>query len=217
MPEEQTFSRGEGVGKLEARKAELDVTLKEIFDRQDVTPVAELTGPLGPLGESWWNIWARGPSQALGLEPGRVIEVGEDAYIEWVVRLNSNYPPGKGQSACDVLTSHNDKIEIFFFTSNMQTMQPVPALSTRICIPTTPGQCYYSDIWKITPPEEGCLYETNICARICNCSNKPLPQFSGFVTWVKNWDWEWLFRYVPWTFDHPIRFMVASKSDCACP
>lgn len=216
MPEEQTFSRGEGIDKLEARKAELDATLKEIFDRQDATPAAELTGPMGPLGEGWWNIYASGPRQAPGLEPARVIEVGEKAYIEWVVRLNTIYPPGPGQNACDIITSHNDKIEIFFLTSNMQTMQPVPALSKCFYIPTTPGQCFYTGIFEFTPQEPGCLYEMNICARICNCSNKPLPQFSGFVTWVRNWDWEWLFRYVPWTFDHPIRFMVASKSDCGC-
>lgn len=218
MPEDQTFPRGEGGEEEEAKKAdearlaELDEEVKGIFEQEEAG--LELAGP-----QDWWNIWARGPMQRRGLQPNRVIEVGEEAWIEWVVRLNRRYPINAPmQNACDIITYHGDKLEIFFFTSNTQTMQPVPALSQRFCIVTQRGKCYYRGIWRFRPEEPACIYETNICARICNCNTEPLPQYSGFVTWVRDWDRDWLFKYEPWTFDHPIRYMVADKSKCGpCP
>jgi hypothetical protein len=220
MSEEQTFSRGEAVSSAETRKAELDRKLEEIFQQRKAEAkgktVQELAGPqLVPI--SYWDVYMRGPSQAPGYEPGRVIEVGEEATIEYVIALNPVFPfPYPGQNACDILTSHGDKVELFFFTSNTQTMEPVPALNYHVCIPTTPGQCWYTGVWTFRPPTAACLYEVNCCCRICNCSNRALPQYSGFVRWVENFDYEWLFR-VPWTFDHPIRYMVSDPSiPCEC-
>ena len=96
-------------------------------------------------------------------------------------------------------------------------MQPANDLYHHECIWLTPGQCEYRLTWTFTPQVAACLYEMNICARVCNCSNQAIPQFSGFVWWVQNLDYDWMFEYREWTFDHPIRFMVSDpKFPCDC-
>ena len=122
-------------------------------------------------------------------------------------------------NACDIITGFGAKIELDIFTSNMQTMQAVPTLSTYRCIQTSYRQCYYRQYWHFKPTDPACLYETNICARICNCTNQRIgvPQYSGFVRWVQNLDYDMLFPPVPLTFDHPIRFAVVDfKQKCPC-
>lgn len=202
--------------KQASMKANLDAKMEEIFARRKATPVEELAGP-----QYFWDLYAVGPYQAFGLEPGRVIEVGEWATIAVYVFLNPLVPsPYPGQNACDIITGFGAKVELNFFTSNMQTMTAVPGLNFHCCIPTTLNQCWYSCYWTFRPTVAACLYETNICARICNCANYQLgvPQYSGFVRWVENLDYDLLFGAYPYTFDHPIRFMVSDFSrPCDCP
>ncbi len=200
--------------KFEEMKAILDDKLKALVDQHKATPVEELAGP-----QNFWDLYAIGPYQDFSVFPSRVIELGETATVLIVAYLNPFVPsPFPGQNACDIITGFGAKIELNIFTSNMQTMTPAAGLSESVCIPTMIGQCWYTYYWTFKPTAPACLYETNICARICNCSNYPIgvPQYSGFVRWVRNLDYDLLFGAPPLTFDHPIRFMVSDyKQKCA--
>jgi len=210
MPEDMVVDRGKGEEKGAALKAHLDAKMAAIIQRRRQAPVAELAGP-----QDYWDIYATGPYQDPSLMPGRLIQVGEPATIAVHIYLNPTFPPPPAIDACTDLTQHNDKIELHFFTSNMQTMQPVPELSNIVCIQTTPGECWYNYEWTFTPTTAACLYEMNICARVCNCNNQALPQFSAFVRWVEDLDYDYLFGGQGWSFDRPIRFMVSDPKQ-AC-
>ncbi len=135
------------------------------------------------LGPFEWEVYARGPYQAPVFKPGRIIGVNQKAYIDVVVWMNeSMFSTVKGFEA-DVLLN--------FWTSNTQTMLPVPRLSTQVCIEPTPapnGGMFSTYIWEFTPAEAACLLETNICARLCNCEGRTVPGYAGFVRWVKDFD-----------------------------
>lgn len=211
MAEEPVFKRGDNGAATEELKKALDRRLEGFFAQAGEVS-KQLAGP--PM---FWDVVAVGPFQSPGLEPGRVIEVGQPATILTYVYLNPSVPnPAPGQNACDIITGFGAKIELNYFTSNTQTMTAVPALSRTVCIPTTPGQCWYTDYWTFVPQEAACLYETNICVRICNCSNFYVRQYSGFARWVQNLDYDLIFGGVSWQFDHPIRFMV-SDYNIKCP
>jgi hypothetical protein len=85
----------------------------------------------------------------------------------------------------------------------------------------TPGQSVYWDYFTFSPTEAACLYEMNICARICNCNDVTVPGFGAFVRHVFDFDPEHLGLLrspTPgWTFDRPIRFMVADPTAPCCP
>jgi hypothetical protein len=108
------------------------------------------------------------------------------------------------------------KIQLNYHTSNTQTMTAT-SLTRSVCIPAVTGQRVYVDVWKFEPTEAACLYETNICARICNCNNKTVPGYAAFVRHVYDFDPDhW--RPAGWLFDHPVRFMVADPEvECDCP
>ena len=162
----------------------------------------------------YWDVIARGPFQQPALAPGRIIQVGEEAAIRVMVILNPNFPAG--QSACDTITGFGAFIELNMFTANMQTMTPEPSLTESVCIPTTLNQCRYRHTFRIRPQIAACLYETNICARICNCNHQYVPQYSAFVRWVRNLDFDLIFGAPRRTFDHPIRYMVADLKGKCC-
>jgi hypothetical protein len=176
-----------------------------------------------------WEVFAWGPWQYPFdpyFNPGRIIFTGEVAYIAVAVWMNPYM--------CPDIVNHHDKIELSFWTSNTQTMQPVnvPGLSGTICIPTHHNKCWYVRYMRFRPTEEACLYETNICARICNCKGHTLPRYAGFVRHVYDYDPEKLWPAYPvgppgpaappsptpgWGFDRPIRFMVADPHRRCCP
>ena len=160
-----------------------------------------------------WEIFARGPYQAPAYSPGRIIAVNQTAYIDVVVWMNPEPVKDVKDFGADVLLS--------FWTSNTQTMQPVPAgLTAQVCVEPTPapfGGMYSTYIWEFTPTEAACLLETNICARLCNCDDDTVPGYAGFVRWVEDFDSELLFPNGP-VFDHPIRYMVYDPTEkCYCP
>jgi hypothetical protein len=212
MPEEDVvFERGEGEEPGKDQQAQLDAQLEGLFEKARAAP--EAAGP-----PRFWDVFAVGPYQVPALQPSRVIDVGEQATILTVVYLNPNYPStDPGQNACDIITGFGAKIELSYVTSNMQTMQTVPALSDSYCIETTPGQCWYRHYWTFTPRESACLYSTNICVRICNCGGYYVRQYSGFARWIRNLDFEMIFGATGWQFDHPIRYMVSDYKDRCCP
>lgn len=193
----------------------------------------ELTEAPEDLGPEDWEIFAFGPYQTPeDLMPGRIIKEGEKAYIAIVVWMN--------ESMCRVVTTHGDKIELNIFTSDTQRMQSVEVLNHYCCIQTVLNHCWYVYVWELTPPREACIYETNICARLCNCSNVPLSDYAGFVRHVFNFDPESLWPPPPaevlpddfplddwprrprrrgrgWEFDRPIRYMVYDPDTvCEC-
>lgn len=221
MPEEIVFERGEGDEPGNDQQAQLGAQLESLFERVSASPkvegamaAPELAGPV-----RFWDVFAIGPYQNPALQPSRVIEVGESATILTVVYLNPFFPSSApGQNACDIITGFGAKIELNYITSNMQTMTPVPALSYSYCIPTTPGQCWYYHYWTFSPQEKACIYQTNICCRICNCNNYYVRQYSGFARWIADLDYDLIFGSPGLTFDQPIRFMVSDyKERCNCP
>jgi hypothetical protein len=189
---------------LEARHGQLAAKLESLTQRRAQASL-ELAGP-----QNFWDIFAVGPYQDPALQPSRVIEVNEQATIRTYVYLNPFFPlPYPGQNACDIITGFGASIELNYITSNLQTMQPVPELSYSYCIPTTPGQCWYWHDWVFTPQRSACIYETNICCRICNCNNRYIQQYSGFARWIQDLDYDLVFGSPGLTFDQPIRFMVS--------
>jgi hypothetical protein len=205
-----TVSRGEGNDPGEDFEAKLGHHIEELVAKAAAAPAERLAGPQG-----WWDVVALGPYQAPALAPHRVLEVGQAATIWSVVWLNPNFPPGP-QNACTLITGFGGKIEISYTTSRTDTMEPVPALSGRVCIPTVPGQCLYWVPWTFTPQESACLYMTNVCVRICNCSNTYVREFSGFARWIANPDADLIFGAPAWQFDVPIRYMVSDIRDKCC-
>lgn len=225
MPNEKDYQRSESDPRL-SLKARLEKRFADSLKRK---PALELAQAPPDLGD--WEIFAMGPWQdPTDLMPGRIIIKGEKAYIFTVVWLND--------LMCRNITDLGAKIELRYFTSNTQTMEAVPELNFSCCIETKLDQCWYGHLWEFEPLEAACIYETNICARICNCNNIPGRQYAGFVRHVYDFDPELLWPPPPptlypppvgtppfpdppgfpppnpsvppsWGFDRPIRYMVA--------
>jgi hypothetical protein len=179
-----------------------------------------------------WEIFALGPWQTPDdLQPGRIIRVNETAYLAIVVWMNPEM--------CRNITQHGDKIELNIFTSDTQRMEAVDELHHYCCILTEKDHCWYVYVWEFTPTEDACLYETNICARICTCSDVVLEDYAGFVRHVYDFDAESLWPEIPasvlppelpgggwpdiptappsWGFDRPVRYMVYDpERACEC-
>jgi hypothetical protein len=218
---EATFSRGESsTGKLDLRGV-VEQKMQRIMD--EARP--ELAEP-----RFWWEVFAIGPFQAGALDvppadlvdqpllPHRIIQVGESATIFTVVLLNPIFPD-PSLSACDIITGFDARIELNYFTANTQTMQPVTALSASKCLRTVRNVCFYVDEFTFTPRDPACLYETNICARLCNCERLPIQPFGAFVRWIADLDADLIFGSPGLEFNNPVRYMVTDlTSECQnCP
>lgn len=208
--EERTMSRGEA---NEGREALQDALVARFTAALEGTESLELAQ--ARMGFGQWNVYAFGPWQPPRQQPSRIIEVGDWALIHTVVVMDN--------VMCPNVTGFGAKIQLKYFTSNMQTMSAVPDLTRNRCIQTNYMQCYYHDFWWFRPTQAACLYETNICARICRCDGTGVPEYGGFVRWVYDYDPEIL---VPGPdvpagalrrFDHPIRFAVFDPRDPCCP
>ncbi len=219
MSDDIVVERGEGGITGEDLQALVEARMQGIMDEGATAPREELAEPL-----YWWEVFAIGPFQtgagvvAPGLAdlvdqpllPHRIIQPGETASIFTVVFLNPVFPD-PSLSACDIITAFNAKIELNYFTSNLQTMTAVPDLSASRCIRTDRNVCWYVDRFDFTPRDPACLYETNICARIVNCDDLPtgVQPFAAFVRWVVDLDFDLFFGSEGLEFDRPIRFMVS--------
>lgn len=188
----------------------IDAAIEEANNAQ-----AELS-QVPPPGPHDWEVLAWGPWQSPNsyADPGGIIFLGERAYIWTAVFMTAAMARDVGGFA--------GQVQLSYHTSNTQRMVPVPTLSRTVCLKVNPGQRYYLDVWEFEPSEAACLYETNICARICNCEKKTVPGYAAFVRHVFDYDPEHL-GLLPsptpgWQFDHPIRYMVADpNTDCGCP
>jgi hypothetical protein len=221
MAEELTVSRGDDDPR-EALRAGSEARLEAALDQVDTEMELQL-GQAPPFQGSW-NIWAFGPWQWYNQQPSRIIMVNEWALLHTVVWMD---PVIMGPN----IVAHGDKIELEYFTGNMQTMTPAGApLNHHVCIDTQatpiirPSGYYFQHRWWFRPSEAACLYQMNICARICNCRNQPVREYAAFVRYVWDYDAEEILplvrpaesRPAGWSFDHPIRFAVFDKSECDC-
>ena len=211
-----TSSKAEQVGKR--AKARLEAMLQEPREESTETP-------WWASGDAW-EIYAMGPEQNYNFTsgspqpPGRIVFLGETAYVTTVLWLNPNMAAHlAGMGACVNLSYH---------TANTQTMTPVPAMDYTCSIdaatPTYADPDYgsfYITVWEFTPTETGCLFETNICGTVCNCKGNVAPGYAGFVRWVYDFDYDVFFGSQWSEFNNPIRYLVADKdatcnSDNAC-
>lgn len=206
---EVNVSRAEAADPRETLKSHVEAKFAEALEtaRQELTQ----TGIGNPA--NLWEVYAWGPWQDPSQAPGRIIMVGETAYIAVAVWMND--------AMCADVLGFGAKFELSFFTSNTQTMEPVPTLNHSCCIFPVAGQCFYVTVWALEPPEEACLLETNICVRLCTCNNRLVPDYAGFVRWVYDFEPDNLFPPYPfppgWQFDRPIRYMVADRDrPCGC-
>jgi hypothetical protein len=203
---ELTVSRGEAQDPAATLKAQVEAQFAAALEKKIA---AELTET--PAGLPFqWEVYAFGPWQNPAQQPGRIIALGQTAYIATVVWMNP--------LMCASVAGFGADIFLSYWTSNTQTMMPVAAMDHYSCIPVTAaGGCFYVDIWAFQPTEAACLLETNICARLCNCEQQVVPGYAGFVRWVQDFDPETLWPAGP-HFDHPIRYLVYNdKEKCPCP
>ena len=200
----------EGDSLHEFLKAQVEAKIAASLEQATV----ELTQAPLPTGTKLWEIYAWGPWQSPlppDLDPGRIIFLGEKAYIAVAVWMNT--------AMCTELADFKAKIELNFFTSNTQTMRPVPAMDHSCCIFVKRDRCFYVTIYEFEPTEAACVLETNICARVCTCDNTAVRGYAGFVRHVYDFDPSKLFASPSpgWGFDRPIRYMVADPAyTCDC-
>jgi hypothetical protein len=200
-------------------KAHLEKQLQAAYEKALTTPRAQLAEPL-----FWWEIYSIGPIQ-LGAQlvppatfldspllPGKVIRNGESAFIATVIILNPfPLPQDPLIIPCDFLSVFSLPFEVDYHTCNLTTCEPADAnLNVKNTGNLVPGQCFYVDVLEFTADEAGCLFETNICARILGCDGKTpnASPFAGFARTTINIDPELFFPTPLLEFDNPIRFMV---------
>jgi hypothetical protein len=215
MSDDNQYER-EGDDPRATLKANVEARIKSMMDQADLE-LGEAPPP------SVWEVYALGPFQTYSfpagpLPPGRIIELGETAYLITVVFLNTFMDTE--------LTDFGAKVQLNYFTSNMQAMQPVSAMDYSCCL--DPGEVtgivtnigtFYVTVWEFEPTEAACILETNICARICNCENEVVRARAAFVRWIANLDFDLFFPPVFYQFDHPVRYLVYDNDDdtnCDC-
>ena len=208
-------------------KAMIEARLQATLDELLAAPVEQIAEPL-----NWWDLFGAGPYQPgarltpplnpAPLLPHQVIRVGEQAFIATVIWLNPlSLPNAPGVIPCEILAGFCLPYTVEYHTCNVTECKPGPAnLNVKHEGHLTPGRCFYVDVLEFVAEQEGCVFETNICARIlcCDYENEPLkrqPPFAGFATWTYDFDQDFLANLLNLSpsgpgFYHknPIRFMV---------
>ncbi len=200
-------------------KAQLEKQLQAAYEEALTKPRAQLAEPL-----FWWEIYSIGPIQVGAqlvppatfldspLLPGKVIRNGESAFIATVIVLNPfPLPQDPLIIPRDFLSVFSLPFEVDYHTCNLTTCEPAGAnLNVKNTGALVPGQTFYVDVMEFTADEAGCLFETNICARILGCDGKTpnASPFAGFARTTINIDPELFFPTPVLEFDNPIRFMV---------
>jgi len=200
-------------------EAQLHVALEEARKRKR----PEIAEPL-----YWWEIYAfiiQPGAQLIPpasffdgpLLPNKVIRKGEKAYIVTVIILNPfGLPQDPNIVPCDFLSIWRLPYTVEYHTCNLTECEKGPAnQNAKHTGYLVPGQCYYVDVLEFTAQEEGCIFETNICARILSCQDvgnpnhlQPTPPFAGFARTTINLDPELFFPSPFLEFDNPLRYMV---------
>ena len=196
-------------------KAKAEAELQAALDAARAMPRDQLAEPL-----YWWEIYALGPVQFgplvppgtfldRDLQPGRIIRLGESAFLVSVLLLNPfPLPQDPGIIPCDFLTPFQLPYRIEYHTINVDNLTSLGTVVHEGYL--YPGQCYYVDVLEITPSDPGCIFETNICARILDChkSTPSASPFAGFARSIINLDPELFLPTTFLEFDNPVRYMV---------
>lgn len=201
-------------------KAQIEAQLQSSLETALTTPRQEIAEPL-----FWWEIYAYGPIQpgaqlvppatflSSPLLPGKVIRVGEKAFIVTVFVLNPfPLPQDPNIIPCDFLSVWRLPYTVEYHTCNVSncTRGPADLNVKHEGAHLVPGQCYYVDVLEFTAREEGCIFETNICVRILDCESSvpSASPFAGFARTTINLDPELFLPSPLLEFDNPLRFMV---------
>jgi hypothetical protein len=207
-------------------KARIEAQLQASLEAAMSAPREQIAEPL-----YWWEIFGYGPVQIPNqlvppagfldspLAPGKILRVGEKGYLVTVFIINPfPLPQDPNIRPVDFLTVWKLPYQIDYHTFNTSTGRPVPSLTATHYGNLVPGQAYYVDVLEFTAYEPGCVFETNICARILDCESghpsyghgygkSPSP-FAGFARSTYNLDPELFLPTQHLEFDNPIRFMV---------
>jgi hypothetical protein len=208
-------------------KARIEAQLQSSLEAALTAPREQIAEPL-----YWWEIFGYGPVQIPNqlvppagfldspLAPGKILRVGEKGYLVSVFIVNPfPLPQDPNIRPVDFLTVWKLPYRIDYHTCNATTCRPAgPELNVTHYGNLIPGQAYYVDVLEFTAYEPGCVYETNICARILDCESghpgyghshgkSPSP-FAGFARSTFNLDPELFLPTQTLEFDNPIRFMV---------
>lgn len=202
----------------ETLKASIEARLQSALEEARAKQL-EVAEPL-----NWWEIYAIGPIQpGAGLVPpssffdrpllpNKVIRVGEYAYIATVLILNPfPLPQDPNIIPSDYLSIWGLPYTVEYHTANVTSVKAGPAdLNVKHTGHLVAGQSYYVDVLRFRAQDEGCVFETNICVRILDCSgNEPSASpFAGFARTTANIDPELFFPTQGLEFDNPLRFMV---------
>jgi hypothetical protein len=202
-------------------KARVEAELRAALEQARTMQRIQVADPL-----YWWEIYAFviQPGAQLvppasffdsPLLPHKVIRVGQKAYIVSVIILNPfGLPQDPNIVPCDFLSTFSLPYEIDYHTCNATECKKGPAnQNARHSGHLVPGQCFYVDVLEFTAQEEGCIFETNVCARILGCDNgnrqqQLAPPFAGFARTTINLDPELFFPSPLLEFDNPLRYMV---------
>jgi hypothetical protein len=200
-------------------KANLEKQLRAAYEKALTKPRAQIAEPL-----FWWEIFALGPIQAGAqlvppatflsspLLPGKVIRKGETGFIVTFFILNPfPLPQDPLIIPSDFLSVFSLPFEIDYHTCNGTTCEPAGAnLNVKHTGNLVPGQFFYVDVLEFVAEDPGCIFETNICARILGCDGKTpnASPFAGFARTTINVDPELFFPTPLLEFDNPVRFMV---------
>ena len=217
--EEIVIEQGAGNDPTANLKEQVKGAIAKAWEKQVSKELAEAP----PGGEYVWEVYALGPFQTPAFQPpGRIIELGESAFMVTIVFLN--------EFMRDNLIAFGGEVQLNYYTSNTQTMEAVAAMDYTCCLDPDPQNApvsitipglgtFYITVWTFTPTEAACILETNICARVCNCDDEVVPGFAAFVRWIANVDFDLFFPPIVFTFDHPARYLVYDNDDdtnCDC-
>src|SRR5262245_19382616 len=200
-------------------KALVEAELRYSLEKAKSKTKTEIAEPL-----YWWELYSflfqfpahLAPPFNGPLLSHKVIRVGEKAYIVTVIILIPfPLPHAPNIVPCDFLSMFCLPYEVEYHTCNVSECRKGPAnLNVKHKGYLVPGQCYYVDVLEFTAEEEGCILETNVCARILCCEHPetpvkfPQPPFAGFARTTINLDPELFFPSPFLAFDNPLRFMV---------
>ncbi len=192
-------------------RAEVEARVKKALDEALAKGGPEIAEP-----EGWWNLYALGPIQPIGIPgpvlPHQIIKAGEQAYVATVMYLNPFHFLSPGTTAADVLSNFALPYEIQYQTGNLTTWTLGPGSMNVVHGGSNliPGQIFYVDILGFTATTPG-LYEMNVSARLLGATPPyaSAPQFAGYARAVVDFDADLFLGSAPGLqYDFPIRFQV---------
>lgn len=198
-------------------KAQIEAAVKSALDeakmRRAARTMAEVAEP-----EGWWNLYAIGPIQPIGIPgpllPHQVIKVGETAFVVTILFLNDFLILTPGTTAADVLSNFALPYEVRYQTGNLTTWTlgqlDMNVVHSGAGFNLIPQVDFYVDVLAFRASVPG-LYEMNISARILGATPPfaNAPQFAGYARAVVDIDPDLFISPAPGLqFDLPIRFQV---------